>query len=93
MRENLLLLRDLSGPLKTKSANTVPKYVNINNLDDIAYKYNNTYYRAIKMKPVNFKPDTNIDYGVAYNDINPKFKVSDHVRILKYKYFCILQIG
>ena len=39
--------------------------MNIDNLDDIAYKYNYTYYRAIKMKLVDFKPDTYIDYGVA----------------------------
>ena len=65
MKENLLLQRNLSEPLKAKSANKVPKYMNIDNLDDIAYKYNYTYYRAIKMKLVNFKPDTYIDYGVA----------------------------
>ena len=65
MKENLLLQRNLSEPLKAKSANKVPKYMNIDNLDDIAYKYNYTYYRAIKMKLVDFKLDTYIDYGVA----------------------------
>ena len=65
MKENLLLQRNLSEPLKAKSANKVPKYMNIDNLDDIAYKYNYTYYRAIKMKLVDFKSDTYIDYGVA----------------------------
>ena len=37
------------------------------------------------MKPVDVKPDTYIDYGVEYNDIDPKFKVGDYARISKYK--------
>lgn len=43
----------------------VSRNVYIDKLDDIVDKYNNTYYRAIKMKLVDFKPDTYIDYGVA----------------------------
>ena len=31
-------------------------------LDDIVNKYNNTYYSTIKMKPVEVKSSTNIDF-------------------------------
>ena len=56
----------------------------LDKLDDIVNAYNNTY-RTIKMKPVDFKDSTYIDHCVESNDKDPKFKVSDHVRILKYK--------
>ena len=48
-------------------------------------EYNNTYRRTIKMKPVDVKYDTYIDFEKEVNDRNPKFKVGDHVRISKYK--------
>ena len=35
--------------------NSLSKNVYINKLDDIVNKYNNTYYRPIKMKPVDVK--------------------------------------
>ena len=54
-------------------------------LDDIVSKYNNTYHRTIKMKPVDVKDNTYIDFEKEVNDRDPKFKVSDHVRISKYK--------
>ena len=37
------------------------------------------------MKPVDVKDITNIDFAKKVNDEDPKFKVRDHVRILKYK--------
>ena len=37
------------------------KNVHIGKLDTIANKYNNTYHRAIEMKPVDVKPSTYID--------------------------------
>ena len=36
------------------------------------------------MKPIDIKPSTYIDFNVENNQ-NPRFKVSDHVRISKYK--------
>ena len=33
----------------------------INKLDDIANEYNNTYHRAIRIKPVDVKDNTYID--------------------------------
>ena len=57
----------------------------IDKLDDIVNEYNNTYYRTIKMKPVDVKDNTYIDFGKENNDKDPKYQVSDHVRISKYK--------
>ena len=52
---------------------------------DIVNAYNNTYHRAIKMKPVDVKDNTYIDSNTEVNDKDPKFKVGDHVRFSKYK--------
>ena len=54
-------------------------------LDDNVKEYNNTYHKSIKMKPVDVKDNTYIDFKKESNDKNPKFKVVDHVRISKYK--------
>ena len=48
-------------------------------------EYNNTYHRAIKMKPVDVKDNIYVDFKKEVNDKDPKFKVGDHVRISKYK--------
>ena len=61
------------------------KNVYINKLDDIADEYSNTYHRTIKMKPFDGKDNTYIDFKKEVNDKDPKFKVSDHVRISRYK--------
>ena len=63
----------------------VSKIVYIDKLDDIVGEYNNTYHRTIKMKPVDVKDNTYIDFQEEVNDKYPKFKVGDHVRISKYK--------
>ena len=60
------------------------KNVSINNLDDIVDEYN-TYHRTNKMKPVDVKSNTYIDFGLEDNEEYPEFKVVDHVRMLKYK--------
>ena len=39
----------------------VLKNVDIDKLDDIVNKYNNTYHRKIKIKPIEVKDDTYID--------------------------------
>ena len=64
---------------------SISKNVYINKLDDILNKYNNTYHRTIKMKPVDVKDTKYIDSNKEVNDKDPKFKVGDHVRISKYK--------
>ena len=66
---------------------SVSKYVCINKLDDIVSEYNNTYHRTIKMKPVDIKDNTYIDFKKEIDDKDPKFKVGDHARISKYKNF------
>ena len=57
----------------------------IDKLDDIVKKYNNAYHTSIKMKPIDVKDNTYIDFKKESNDKDPKFKVGDHVRISKYK--------
>ena len=74
--------------LKTKIykyMNSISKNVYIDKLDDIANKYNNTYHRTIKMKPVDVKDNAYIDSNKEVNDKDPKFKIGDHLRISKYK--------
>ena len=68
---------------------SVSKNVYIDKLDYIVRQYNNTYHRAIKMKPVDVKDKTYIDFKKEVNDKDPKFKVRDHVRISKYKIFLL----
>ena len=59
--------------------------VYIDELDDIVKKYNNTYHRTIKMKPVDVKPSIDIDFNKENYKKGPKFKVGDHLRIWKHK--------
>ena len=74
--------------LKTKIYNymtSTSKNVFIDKLDDIINEYNNTYHIAIKMKYVDVKDNTYIDFKKEVNDKDPKFKIGDHLRIWKYK--------
>ena len=74
--------------LKTKIykyMTSISKNVYINRLDDIVNEYNNTYNRTIKMKPVDVKDSTYIDFKKEVNYKDPKFKVGDHVTISKYR--------
>ena len=74
--------------LKTKIykyMTSVSKNVYIDKLNDIVAEYNNTYHRTIKMKPIDVKDNTYIDFKKEVNDKDPKFKVGDYVRISKYK--------
>ena len=57
----------------------------IDQLDDIVKEYTNKYHTSIKMKPVDVKDNTYIDFKKEINDKDPKFKFDDHVRISKYK--------
>ena len=56
----------------------------IDKLDDIVNKYNDTYHSTIKTKPL-VKSSTYIDSSKEINNKDPKFKIVDIVRILKYK--------
>ena len=77
--------------LKTKIykyMTSVSKNVYIDKLDDIVDEYNNTY-KTIKMKPIDVKDNTYIDFEKEVNNKDPKFKIGDHVRISKYKIFLL----
>ena len=54
-------------------------------LDDIVNKYNNTVDRAFKTKRIDVTGDSYAEYNKDFNKKDPKFKVGDHIRILKYK--------
>ena len=68
-----------------KHVTSISKNVYIDKLDDIVHKYNNKKHRTIKMKPIDVKDNTYIDFDKEVNDNDPKFKVGDDVRISKYK--------
>ena len=63
----------------------ISKNVYIDKLDDIVKEYNNTYHTSIKMKPVDVKDNTYLNFKKEINNKDRKFKVGDHVRISKYK--------
>ena len=54
-------------------------------LDDIFDKYNITFHKTIKMKPIDVKFDCYAENNVDSNEKDLEFKVGDHVRISKYK--------
>ena len=64
---------------------SISKNVYIDKLDDIVNQYNNKYHTTIKMKPVDVKSNTYIDFKKEVNNADPKFKIGDYVRISKYK--------
>ena len=59
--------------------------MHIDKLDDIVTAYNNAYHRKIKIKSVDIKDKTYIDFKKEINDKDPKLKVGDWVRISKCK--------
>ena len=54
---------------------TVSKNVYFDLLDDIVDKYSNTYYNTIKMKPIDVKSDSYVEYNVDSNEKDRKFQV------------------
>ena len=71
-----------------KYMTSATKNVYIDKLDDIVNKYNNTYHSTIKIKPVDVKSSTYIDFNKENNKEGLRFKVNDHVRISKTMYIC-----
>ena len=55
---------------------SISKIVYIDKLDNIVNKYNNTY-STIKVKPVDVKASTNIDFNKENDKEEPKFEVGD----------------
>ena len=73
-----VVVERLIRTLKTK----IYKYMtlvskNVDKLDYIVGEYNNAYHRTIKMKLVDVKDNTYIDFKKEVNDKNPKFKVGE----------------
>ena len=59
--------------------------MHINKLADIVNKYNNKYHSTIKMRSVDIKFSTFINFDKKKNNKElSKFKVGDSVRISKY---------
>ena len=52
----------------------ISKNVYFNVLNDIVDKYNNTYNRTIKTKPIDVKNDSFAEYNEECNEKDPKFK-------------------
>ena len=63
----------------------IKKNMYIYKLCDIVKEYNNKYHTSIKMKPVDVKDNTYINFKKEVNDKDPKFNVDYHARISKYK--------
>ena len=55
----------------------------IDKLDDKVK--NTTIHSTIKMKPVNLKSSTYIEFKKENNKEDPKFEIGDHVRTSKYE--------
>ena len=68
-----------------KISKKISKNLCIDKLDDIVNKYNNTYYRTIKINSVDVNPSIYIDFDKTNNKKDPKFKVDDYLKIWKYK--------
>ena len=68
-----------------KQTAAVSKHVQLDVLDDIVNKYNNTVHRTKKMKPIDVTSDSCTEYNEDSNQKDPKFKIGDSVRISKYK--------
>ena len=70
-----------------KHMTAISKDVYFDVLNDIVNKYNNTIHRTIKIKPIDVADGSFAEYNEEFNKKGPKFKVGDHVRISKYKFF------
>ena len=54
---------------------SISKNIYIDQLDGMVSEYDDTYHRAIKMKPIDVKDNAYIDFKKEVNDKDPKFKV------------------
>ena len=64
-----------------KHMTVVSKNVYFTVLDDIVDKYNNTFQKTIKMKPIDVTSDSYAEYDEDSNETKPEFKVGDRIRI------------
>ena len=69
-----------------KYITVISENVYIEKQDKRTNKNKNTYHKIIKIiKPTDGNQRTYIGFSVKNNDRNPRFKVSHHVKILKFK--------
>ena len=64
-----------------KYMTSISKNVYIDKLDDILNEYNNTYQNTTKMKPVDVKSNTYVDFNNEIDNKDLKFKFGDTVKI------------
>ena len=68
-----------------KYMNSTSKTVYIDKLDDRVNECNNTYHGTIKIKPIDAENNTHINIDKEINDKDPKFRVDNDVKILRYQ--------
>ena len=68
-----------------KHMTAISKNVNFDVLDNIVDKYNSTVHKTIKIKAIDVTGDSYAKYNENSSKKDPKFKVSDHVRVSQYK--------
>ena len=66
-----------------KHMTAVSKNVCFDVLNNIVDKYNNMYYNTIKLKPIDAKFNSHAEYNVYCNAKDPKFKIGNHVTVIK----------
>ena len=84
-----MLLKDLLEKRQSRTnKNKTHKYMIsksqkfcIDNFDDIVSKYNNTYHRTIKMKPVDANWGMYVDFNKETKKEGSQFKVGENFRI------------
>ena len=79
-----IIIRTLKNKIY-KHMTAVSKNVYFDVSDNLVDNYNNTFHRTIKVKPIDVKLDFYAEYDVDSNEKDTKFKITDHVRISKYK--------
>ena len=68
-----------------KYMTSISKTMYFDKFDSLVNKYNNTYHSKIKIKSVDIKSSTYFYFNKETNKEDPKFKVSDHLSISKYR--------
>ena len=72
-----------------KYMTSVSKNVYIDKIDDIVDEYNNTYHRTIKIKPVDVKDNTYVDFEKEVNNKIQKLKLVIMLEFLNTKIFLL----
>ena len=81
-----IFIRNLKNKIEKYMA-LILKNVCIDKIEDMIDfdKQNNTHHKTIKMKPIDVKPITYVNFEVENNEKDLKFKVGDNLKISKYK--------